>query len=58
LLKRVHELQNHEFPAPPVSSPAGGLNTSARASIRREMIESTSILDVANAAKTILAISE
>jgi hypothetical protein len=54
----VNEFQNYEFPAPPVSSPAGGLNTRARTSIRRKMIESALILDAANVAKTILASSE
>jgi hypothetical protein len=58
LLERVNEFQNYEFPAPPVSSPAGGLNTRARTSIRRKMIESALILDAANVAKTILASSE
>jgi hypothetical protein len=58
LLERVNEFQNQEFPAPPVSFPAWRLNTSARTSIRRKMIESASILDAANVAKIILAASE
>jgi hypothetical protein len=58
LVERANESQNYEFPALPASSPAGGLNTSARTSIRRKMAESALILDAANVGNAILADSE
>jgi hypothetical protein len=58
LLERVNEFQNYEFPASPVSSPAGRLNTSARTSIRRKMVEILSILAATNVAKIILVTGE
>jgi hypothetical protein len=55
LLERGHEFENYKFPAPPVSSPAGRLNTSGPIFIRWKVIESAPILGAAIVPKIILA---